>query len=56
MSEVNVTYLTWDEVPEEIKEEYCERILAKTWHPCDRMNEFKVYALAQELWEDENGR
>lgn len=56
MSEVNVTYLTWDEVPEEIQWEYYERIKAKTWHPCDRMNEDKAWKYAEELWEDENGR
>lgn len=56
MSEVSVTYFGWDELPEEIREEYIDRILSKTWNVCDRMNFDKACLLAQELYEEEMGR
>lgn len=45
----------WNDLPEEIREEYIERIQAQDFHPCDRRDEFKVYELAQELYEEETG-
>jgi len=56
MSEVSVTYFGWNELPEEIREEYIERIMFKTWHACDRMTFDKACVLAQELYEEEMGR
>lgn len=56
MSEVQVTYFGWDELPEEIRDEYIDRILSETWNVCDRMNFDKACLLAQELYEEEMGR
>ena len=56
MSEVSVTYFGWDELPEEIREEYIDRIMSQDFHPCDRMNFDKACLLAQELYEEEMGR
>jgi len=67
MNEVNVTYLTWDEVPEEIMEEYYERALHKLGDRAHIPHTDEVYEdggryadliweVAQELWEEENGR
>jgi hypothetical protein len=67
MSEVNVTYLTWDEVPEEIMEEYYDRALHKlvdsahiphtdeVYEDGGRYADF-IWEVAQDIWENENGR
>jgi len=56
MSEVQVTYFGWEELPEEIRIEYIERVQRMSSNACDKRDEFAVYELAKELYEEEFGR
>jgi len=42
----------WDDLPEQIREQWIERVLRQPSYFCDRRDEFAVYVLAQEYYED----
>jgi len=47
------TPCSWDNLPESERQEWIDRLLRQhLFHKCDKRDEFAIYALAQEYYED----